>query len=104
MRDIPDFPAIDMFSGKAIAPYRGFGGFIQDSNGLERQLHADAARVRKEIQDTFRAKLKSSTSIFGELDDIVERMWKTGWGRIFIRVRQLSRVFRSTGARPKRGA
>ena len=79
IRDIPDFPAIDMFSGQATAPYRGFGDVIQDSNGLERQLHADSAQVRKEVRETFRVKLESSTSIPKELDDIIDRMWETGW-------------------------
>jgi len=79
IRDIPDFPAIDMFSGEATAPYRGFGGVIQDSSEFERQLHADAAQVRKEVRETFRVKLESSTSIPKELDDIIDRMWETGW-------------------------
>jgi hypothetical protein len=78
-REIPDFPAFDMFSGKATTPYRGFGDVIQDSNELERQLHADAARVRKEVRDSFRVELESPTSIPQELDDIVARMWETGW-------------------------
>ena len=79
IRDIPDFPALDMFSGKATAPYRGFGGVIQDSSELEGQLHADAAQVRKEVRKTFRVRLESSSSIPKELDDIIERMWETGW-------------------------
>jgi hypothetical protein len=79
IRDIPDFPAIDMFSGKAATPYRGFGGIVQNSSELERRLHTDAAHVRKDVQRTFRVKLESSSSIPIELDDIVERMWKTGW-------------------------
>jgi hypothetical protein len=79
IRDIPDFPAIDMFSGKATAPYRGFGGVIRDSSELERQLHADASQVRRDVRKTFRVKLESSTSIPKELDDIIERMWETGW-------------------------
>jgi hypothetical protein len=79
IRDIPDFPAIDTFSGKATTPYRGFGGVIQDSSELERQLHADAARVREEVRKTFCVGLESSTSIPKELDDIIERMWETGW-------------------------
>lgn len=79
IRDIPDFPAIDMFSGKARTPYRGFGGVVQDSSELEKQLHVDAGQVRKEVRETFRVKLESSTSIPKELDDIIERMWDTGW-------------------------
>jgi hypothetical protein len=79
IRDIPDFPAMDMFSGKATAPYPGFGGVVQDSGELERQLHVDAARVREEVRRVFRAELASSTSIPKDLDDIIERMWKTGW-------------------------
>ena len=79
IHDIPDFPALDMFSGKAKTPYRGFGEVIQDSTELERQLHADAAQVRKEVRDRFHAKFESSTSIPKELDDIIERMWETGW-------------------------
>jgi hypothetical protein len=79
IREIPDFPALDMFSGKATTPYRGFGDVIQDSSELEIKLHADAAQVRKEVQETFGVKLESSTSIPKELDDIIERMWETGW-------------------------
>jgi hypothetical protein len=79
IRDIPDFPAIDMFSGKATTPYHGFGGVVQESSELERRLHADAARVRAEIRKTFRVRLESSTSIPKELDGLVERMWATGW-------------------------
>jgi hypothetical protein len=79
IRDIPDFPAIDMFSGKATKPYSGFGGVIEDSSELERQLHADAVRVRGEVRKAFRVKLENSTSIPKELDDLIERMWKTGW-------------------------
>jgi hypothetical protein len=79
IRDIPDFPAVDMFSGKATTPYRGFGGVIQDSSELERQLHADAAQVRKEVRKIFRVELEKSTSIPKELDGIIERMWETGW-------------------------
>lgn len=76
---IPDFPAFDMLVGQATIPYRGFGGVIQDSNELERELHADAAQVRKEVRSTFGAKLESSPSIPQELDDIVGKMWETGW-------------------------
>jgi hypothetical protein len=79
IRDIPDFPAFDMLVGQATTPYRGFGGVIQDSSELERELHADAAKARHEIRDTFGAKLESSSSIPKELDDIVEEMWETGW-------------------------
>ena len=79
IRDIPDFPAFDILSGKATTPYHGFGGVVQDSSELERQLHVDAARVREEIRKTFRVRLESSTSIPKELDDIIERMWETGW-------------------------
>jgi hypothetical protein len=79
IRDIPNFPAIDMFSGKATKPYHGFGGVIADSSELERQLHADAVRVRDDIRKTFRVRLESSTSTPKELDDIVKRMWETGW-------------------------
>src|SRR5580704_2073419 len=68
-----------MFSGKATTPYRGFGGVIQGSSELERQLHADAAQVRKEVRKIFRVELESSTSIPKELDGIIERMWETGW-------------------------
>jgi hypothetical protein len=77
--NIPDFPAFDMLSGRATAPYRGFGDVIQDSSELERQLHADAAQVRKDVRETFGVKLESSTSIPKELDDIIEKMWETGW-------------------------
>jgi hypothetical protein len=38
IHDIPDFPAIDMSSGEATTPYRGFGGVIQDSTGPERRM------------------------------------------------------------------
>jgi hypothetical protein len=79
IRDIPDFPAFDMFSGNATKPYRGFGGVIEDSSKLERELHADAARVREEVRKAFRVRFENSTSIPKELDDIIERMWKTGW-------------------------
>jgi hypothetical protein len=68
-----------MFSGKATTPYRGFGGVIQDSSELERQLHADAAQVRKEVRETFRAKLDNAPSVPKELDNIIEKMWETGW-------------------------
>ena len=79
IRDIADFPAFDMLSGKATTPSGLFGSVIQDSRELERQLHADAAQVRKEVRETFRVKLESATSIPKELDDIIERMWETGW-------------------------
>jgi hypothetical protein len=79
IRDIPDFPAFDMLSGTATTPYRGFGDVIHNSNELERQLHADAAQVRREVRETFCVKLESATSIPKELDDIIERMWETGW-------------------------
>jgi hypothetical protein len=79
IRDIPDFPAIDMFSGQATTPYRGFGGVIPDSGEPERQLHADAARVREDVRRIFRVKLESSASIPKDLDDLIERMWRTGW-------------------------
>lgn len=79
IRDIPDFPAMDIFSGKATAPCPGFGGVIQDTGELERQFHVDAARVREEVRRIFRAELVNSTSIPRDLDNIVERMWETGW-------------------------
>jgi hypothetical protein len=79
IRDIPNFPAIDMFSGKATKPYHGFGGVIANSGELERQLHADAVRVREDFRKTFRARLVSPTSTPKELDDIVKKMWETGW-------------------------
>jgi hypothetical protein len=78
IHEIPDFPAFDMFSGKA-APYHGFGGVIQDSSELERQLHIEAAQTRKEVQKTFRSRLEPSESVPKELDDIIEKMWETGW-------------------------
>jgi hypothetical protein len=78
IRDIPDFPAPDMFSGEATAPYRGFGDVIYDSSALELKLHADATQVRKDVRDTFRMELASSTSIPIELDKIIEKMWATG--------------------------
>jgi hypothetical protein len=76
---IPDFPAFDLLVGRATTPYHGFGGVIWDSSELERKLHADAARVRQEVRDTFGVKLESTSTIPRELDDIVEEMWKTGW-------------------------
>lgn len=79
IHDIPDFPAFDMFSGEATAPYRGFGGVVQDPSELERQFHAEAAQVRKGFQKTFRAKLESYASIPEELDSLIEKMWETGW-------------------------
>ena len=79
IRNIPDFPAFDMLVGHRTTPYRGCGGVILDSRDLEKKLHADAAQVRSEIRDTFRVKLQSSSSIPKELDDIVSRMWETGW-------------------------
>jgi hypothetical protein len=79
IHDIPEFPAFDMFSGVATAPYHGFGGVVQDSDGLERLLHAEAAQVRKDVQKTFRAKLETSASIPKELDGVIEKMWETGW-------------------------
>ena len=79
IRDIPEFPAPDMFSGEATAPYRGFGDVIPDSGALELKLHADAVQVRKDVRETFRVKLESSTSIPIELDKIMEKMWATGW-------------------------
>jgi hypothetical protein len=79
IRDIPDFPAVDMFSGKATTPHRGFGDIIQNSSELEMKLHADAAQVREDVKKTFGVQLESSTSIPRELDDIIERMWETGW-------------------------
>jgi hypothetical protein len=79
IREIPEFPALDMFSGKATTPYSGFGDVIKDSRELELKLHADAAQVRMDVRKTFRVKLESSTSIPKELDDIMERMWGTGW-------------------------
>ena len=78
IHEIPDFPVFDMFSSKA-APYHGFGGVVQDSNGLESQLHAEAAQVRRDVQKTCRAKLETSASIPKELDGIIEKMWETGW-------------------------
>lgn len=79
IREIPEFPALDMFSGKATTPYRGFGDVIQNTRKLELKLHADAAQVRIGVRKTFHVKLESSTSIPKELDDIIERMWETGW-------------------------
>jgi hypothetical protein len=79
IRKIPDFPAFDMFSGKATTPYRGFGDVIRDASEIELKLHADAAQVRTDVRKTFHARLESSTSIPKELDDIIERMWETGW-------------------------
>jgi hypothetical protein len=35
--------------------------------------------VRKDVRETFRVKLESSTSIPIELDKIMEKMWATGW-------------------------
>jgi hypothetical protein len=52
---------------------------VQDSRELEKKLHADAAQVRKEVQGTFRVKLETSSTIPQELDDIIARMWETGW-------------------------
>jgi hypothetical protein len=77
--DISDFPAFDMLVGKGTAPSRHFGDVIQDSRELEKKLHADAAQVRKEVQETFRVKLQTSSTIPQELDDIIARMWETGW-------------------------
>lgn len=68
-----------MLSGKATAPYRGFGDVVRESSDLESQLHAGAAQVRKDVRKTFGAKLESSTSIPKELDDTIEKMWETGW-------------------------
>jgi hypothetical protein len=79
IHDIPDFPAMDMFFGNATTPYRSFGGVIHDSGELERQLHADAGRVQVEVRRIFGVKLGNPTSIPRELDEIVERMWETGW-------------------------
>jgi hypothetical protein len=79
IRDIPDFPAPDIFCGGATAPYRGFGDVIDDSGALESKLHADAAQVRKDVRETFRVELGSSNSIPIELDKIMEKMWATGW-------------------------
>ena len=59
IHEIPDFPALDMFSGKA-APYHGFGGVVQDSSELEMRLHIEAAQTRKEVQKTFRSRLEPS--------------------------------------------
>jgi hypothetical protein len=79
IHDIPDFPAFDMFSGEATAPYRGFGGVVQDPSELERQFHAEAAQLRNGFEKTFRAKLESYASIPKELDSLIEKMWETGW-------------------------
>lgn len=46
IREIPDFPALDMFSGKATTPHRGFGDVIEDTSELELKLHVDAVQVR----------------------------------------------------------
>lgn len=46
---------------------------------MENKLRAEATQVRKDIRETFGVKLESSSSTLGELDDIVEEMWKTGW-------------------------
>jgi hypothetical protein len=79
-RNISDFPAFDLLSGKATRPpYRGFGDVIEDSRELERKLRADAAQVRKDVREIFHAKLETATSTPKELDDIVARMWETGW-------------------------
>ena len=78
IHEIPDFPAFDMFSGNA-APYHGFGGVIQDLSELERQLHIEAAQTRKEVQKTFRSRFEPSESVPKELDDIIGKMWETGW-------------------------
>ena len=78
-RDIPDFPAFDMFVGKGTAPYRGFGGVIPDSRDLERDLHIEIDEVLREVRKTFGAKLRNSSTTPHELDRIVERMWQTGW-------------------------
>jgi hypothetical protein len=79
-RDVPEFPAFDLLSGKVTRPpFRGLGDVIEDSLELEKKLHADAAQVRKDVREIFHAKLETSTSIPKELDDIVARMWETGW-------------------------
>jgi hypothetical protein len=77
IHEIPDFPAFDMFCGK-VAPYHGFGGVIHDAGEFERQLHAEAAQVRMDVQKTFRAKLNSYASIPKELDGLIEKMWEIG--------------------------
>jgi hypothetical protein len=79
IRDIPNLLAFDMRSGKATTPYLGFGNLVRDTHELERQLRADAVQAGEEVRDAFRVRLESSTSVPKELDDIIERMWGTGW-------------------------
>jgi hypothetical protein len=61
------------------APFRGFGEVVQDSTEDERKLHKNADQVRRQIRDTFDAKLDNVSAIPKELDDIAHELWETGW-------------------------
>jgi hypothetical protein len=61
------------------APFLGFGEIIQNSRGLEDELHKAAAQVREQIRNVFGAKLDSPSMAPKELDDIIQELWETGW-------------------------
>jgi hypothetical protein len=73
--EIMDF---DLLVGQA-APFLGFGEVVQDSTEHERELHKNADQVRKQIRNTFGAKLDNSSTTPKELDDIAQELWETGW-------------------------
>jgi hypothetical protein len=73
--EIIDF---DLLVGQS-SPFLGFGEVIQNSEEHERELHKDAEQVRRQIRDTFGAKLDNSSSTPKELDDIAQELWENGW-------------------------
>jgi hypothetical protein len=73
--EIMDF---DLLVGKA-PPFLGFGEVIQESEELEKELDTAADQVRRQIRDTFGAKLDNPSTTPKELDDIIQELWETGW-------------------------
>jgi hypothetical protein len=73
--EILDF---DLLVGRS-APFRGFGEVVEDSRRIEVEFHKDVDQVRRQIRDTFGARLEEPSSTPKELDNIIRELWQTGW-------------------------
>jgi len=74
----PEIAFVDVLTG-GTTPYRNFGALLADTVQRERELHDAASTVREQLREAFDVVLEDPQKIPGELDSIVNEMWKTGW-------------------------